>query len=303
MMQGKWGDCVPLRRGDAVGVVAPGFAVKSTRLRRGLGRLRKMGFEPRLGDHVTSSLGYLAGDDDARLEDLQSMIDDPAVRAIWFARGGYGTARLLDRFPWRALRRRPKLLIGYSDLTALFGAAVDRTGAACIYGPVVTELGDTDSYHTPSLRALLAGRPFRIPFKSRQVLAAGKTRGSLCGGNLSTLAHLCGTRFFPDVRGKVLFLEETGEQVYRIDRMLTQLRLAGALRGARAILLGGFHAPTRTKFPADRPLSDVLEELLLPLGVPVVHGLPAGHVRAKRSLPLGARTVVDTRAGQIRFEP
>ena len=299
----RWGSGVSLRRGDAIGVVASGFAVKPARLRRGLSCLREMGYQPRIGGNVTSALGYLAGDDDARLSDLRSMIDAPQVRAIWFARGGYGTARLLDRFPWRALRQSPKLLIGYSDLTALFGAAVERAGAACIYGPVVTELDDAGAFHAPSLRALLARQPLQLAVRPRQVLAGGRARGRLCGGNLSTLAHLCGTRFFPDLRGNVLFLEETGEQVYRIDRMLNQLRLSGALRGPAAILLGDFSAPRRRRFPTDRPLDDVLDEFLLPLGVPVIKGLPAGHVRAKRSLPLGARTLVDTRAGRIRFEP
>jgi muramoyltetrapeptide carboxypeptidase len=294
---------IALRRGDTVGIVSPGFAVKEAALRRGLDALGKMGFRTRVGDHALARNGYLAGTDEQRLADLLTMLDDPEVRAIWFARGGYGTARLLERVPWRRLARGARLLIGYSDLTALFAAALPRTGWSCLYGPVVTELGDSAAYHRPSLRTLLAGRPLELPLKRGAVLAPGRARGRLVGGNLSVLCHLSGTRYFPDLRGAVLFLEETGEEVYRIDRMLTQLRLSGTLSGVAAVLLGSIDALPRKRFPPARSLDAVLAETFLPLGVPVVGGLQAGHVGRKRTLPLGAVTTVDTGSGSVRFEP
>jgi muramoyltetrapeptide carboxypeptidase len=292
-----------LRRGDVVGVVSPGFAVRPKLLEQGLARLQRLGFRPRVGRNALEGEGYLAGSDERRLSDLQSMIEDPDVRGIWFARGGYGSSRLLDHVPWGALERDPKLLIGYSDLTALFAEATRRTGRSCLYGPVVTELADASLYHAPSLREALAGRPHEMPLRARQVLRAGRARGRLVGGNLSVLCHLCGTPFFPDCRQAVLLLEETGEELYRLDRMLTQLRLAGVLDQLAAVLLGDWIVPPRRRFPPDRQLDAVFEEFLLPLGVPVLRDLPIGHGPRKRTVPLGGEAVVDAAARRIVFRP
>jgi len=231
------------------------------------------------------------------------MLSDPTVRAVWFARGGYGSSRLLEHLPWRRMKDNPKLLIGYSDLTALFSAAIDRTGCICLYGPVVSELGDASSFHAPSLRNMLAGRPYEIAFGKRRVMAAGRASGRLVGGNLTMLAHLCGSRFFPDLRNSILFLEETGEEIYRIDRMLQQLKLSGALARVSGLLLGEISAPARKRFPPDRRLSEVLREYLAPLGVPVITGLRAGHVKSKLTLPLGGHAELDTDAGRLRLMP
>jgi len=186
-------------------------------------------------------------------------------------------------------------------VTALFAAAIDRTRARCLYGPVVTELGDPATYHSPSLRSLLAGEPVRRRLRRRDVIVPGKATGPLVGGNLSVLVHLLGTRFAPKLAGKVLFLEEVGEPAYRLDRMLTQLRSSRKLAGVRAVLLGQFSVPARRRFPPDRPWQEVLEETFVPLGVPVVSGIPAGHCAGKWTLPLGARATVDTAAGWVRF--
>jgi muramoyltetrapeptide carboxypeptidase len=292
-----------LNPGDTVGVVSPGFAVKPALLEQGLDRLRRMGYEVVVGDHVLARQGYLAGDDGQRAADLREMLRRPEVSAIWFARGGYGTARLLDRVPWAALRRDPKLLIGYSDLTALFNAVVDRTPAVCLYGPVVTELGDSGAWHAPSLRALTGGESLTLRLARRSVLVEGRSEGRLLGGNLSVLTHLVGTRFAPDFRDCILFLEETGEQTYRVDRMLTQLRQSGALRRVKGIVLGRITVPPRRRFPPDRSPDEVLRETFVPLGVPVVRDLPAGHLPGKRTLPLGARAILDTTSRTLSFEP
>ena len=292
-----------LQRGDVVGVVAPGFAVRPGRLRSGLRALRQMGFRVVLGEHAEAQRGYLAGSDGQRAADLNRMLRDPDVRAIWFARGGYGTARLLDDLRWTAFERRPKLLIGYSDLTALFARVVRRTSRVCLYGPVVTELGDPATYHAGSLRRLLRGMPVAVRFGKRQVLRGGRAVGRLAGGNLTVLSHLWGTRHAPELRGRVLFLEDVGEEAYRLDRMLTQLRMTGALKGVRAVLLGSLVAPPRRGFPPDRPVIELIEETFLPLGVPVVTDLPAGHLPGKRTLPLGGRVELDTATGRLTLWP
>lgn len=292
-----------LERGDRVAVVAPGFAVPHEALDAGIARLRRMGFDVCEGRALREREGYFAGDDASRLADLSAALRDPAVRAVWFARGGYGTARLLDRLPWRAMRAAPKALIGYSDLTALFNPLLSRSAATCLYGPVVSELGERTAWDRRSLADALAGRPYELRVRRRDVLAAGRGEGRLFGGNLSVLVHLLGTRWFPDLEGAVLFIEEVGEAIYRVDRMLNQLRQSGALASLAAVLLGGFATPPRRRFPPDRALDDVLAETFLPLGVPVLRGLPAGHVAAKRTLPLGWNARVDGAAGRVRFSP
>lgn len=289
-----------LSPGDAVGVVATGFAVRPRALAAGVEALRAMGLGILVGPSVLSRHGYLAGTDAERVADLNSALRDRRVRAVWFARGGYGSARILDEIDWAAFARDPKPLVGYSDVTAIMARALRHPRALCLHAPMVSELGDPRAFHRPSLRALLSGAPWSIPFGPSQVMRAGRVEGRLVGGNLNVLTHLLGTPHAPDFRGGVLFLEDVGEEVYRIDRMLTQLRASGALDQVVGVALGHFALPPRARsFPPDRPLLDVLRETFAPLGVPIVRGLPAGHRPGKRTLPLGARVRLDTRAGRL----
>lgn len=293
-----------LARGDHVGVVAPGFAVRPEALDAGLVALRRRGLLAAEGDHLREIHGYFAGDDAAREADLQTAIDDRALDAIWFARGGYGTARLLDRIDLDRLVRRPKLLLGYSDVTALSGALLARTRALCLQAPFVAELGRPEAYHAPSLAAMLAGKTLRRRIAPGDVLFPGKARGRLMGGNLTVLTHLIGTPHMPDLGDAILFFEEAGEQAYRIDRLLNHLRMAGALRRVRAVLVGQLLVPATTRtFPGDREVEEVLRDHLLPLGVPVVRGLPVGHGDGKWTIPIGGVATIDTARAVVAFDP
>ena len=268
------------------------------RLHAGVAALESMGFRVRVGAHALDGDGYLAGSDAVRLAELQQALDAPDSACVWFARGGYGMARLLDRV-------RPghrKLLVGHSDLTVLLHLAA-ASGARSLHGPFVSELGNGEAFHAPSLEAALAGRPVVLPFSREQVLVPGRAEGRLAGGNLTVLAHALGTSFAPETRGAVLLLEDVGEETYRLDRLLHHLRLAGVFDGVRAVLLGSLDAPpTRRPFPPDRDLADVLREVLFPLGVPVVRGLPLGHLPGKWTVPVLGRTRVDTEAGTVVFD-
>ena len=293
-----------LTRGDRVGVVATGFAAPKGALEAGVAALRRRGLVPVLGDHLSCVDGYLAGDDAARAGDLDAAVHDSSLAAIWFARGGYGTARLLDRFDLPHLVRHPKLLLGYSDLTALFCAILRRASTVCLHAPMVAELGRPEAFHAPSLSAALAGRATALRIAARDVVRAGAAEGRLMGGNLTVLVHLLGTPYMPDLRGAILFLEETGEEAYRVDRLLQHLRSAGALAGVRGVLLGSFVVPPTTRtFPGDRDADEVLRDHLLPLNVPVVRGVPAGHGPGKHTLPLGGVASLDTLRGRLAFDP
>ena len=284
--------------------MATGFAARPEAVEAGVAALKRRGLNPVLGRHVGSIEGYLAGDDAARAADLDAAIADPTIAMIWFSRGGYGTSRILDRIDLARLVKRPKLLLGYSDLTALFGALLGRASTVCLHAPVLAELGDRRQFHAASLAQALAGRPIRHRVLRRDVVRPGKARGRLMGGNLTVLVHLIGTRYMPDLRDAVLFLEETGEEAYRVDRLLQHLRLSGALDKVRAVVLGRFHVPQTTRaFPGDRAIATVLSEHLMPLAVPVISGVPAGHGPGKWTLPLGGLATLDTAKGQLTFDP
>jgi muramoyltetrapeptide carboxypeptidase len=293
-----------LRSGDRVAVVATGFAVLPDLLDAGLDRLRAMGLDPVVAPHARGVRGYLAGSDAERAEDLNAALRDPAVAGIWFARGGYGTARILGSVDWRALARRPRTFVGFSDLTAFFAAASRRSGARCLHGPTVADLATDGAWHPGSLREALAGRPQTFRPRRAEVLAGGRASGPLVGGNLTVLAHLLGTRDAPRFDGAVLFLEEVGEEAYRVDRLLTHLARAGVFDRVAGILLGSFDAPpTRRTYPPDLPVAAVLGERLAGLPVPVVAGVPSGHRRGKWTLPMGGRVAIDATRRSVRFEP
>lgn len=296
----------PLRRGDLVGVVASGFAVDRTAVEAGVAELDRMGLRVRIGRAVYRRDGYLAGSDASRLQDLVTMLEDDEVRAIHFARGGWGASRFLDVVPWKLMARHPKLMIGYSDLTAIFAPALDRCRLSSVYGPLVTELGNPRKFDRASLaRAYFHTRqPFAISFSARSVLLPGSAVGPAVGGCLTLLTHLTGTRYAPDLRGAILLIEEVGEAPYRLDRMLTQLRLAGMLDHLAGVLVGSL---TGCKPPAGARRSPtarhVITESFRPLGIPVVSGLRFGHIDRKLSLPLGVEVHIDTRRGRIVFNP
>ncbi len=293
-----------LKRGDRVGIVATGFAAPPKVIGAGIAVLERRGLVPVVFPHLLARDGYFAGDDAARASDLDAAERDKALAAIWFARGGYGTARILDLIDLPRLVRQPKLLLGYSDLTALFATLLSRTNTVCLHAPFVVELGFPEAFDRKSLAATLAGRATTRRIAAADVLRAGSARGRLMGGNLTVLVHLLGTRHMPDLRGSILFLEEIGEEAYRLDRLLQHLRMSGALAGVRAVVVGMLGVPkTKRTFPADREADAVLRDHLLPLGVPVIRGIPSGHGPGKWTLPLGGLASLDTKAGKITFDP
>lgn len=292
--------------GDLVGVVAPGSSVDRDSVRAGVKVLEGMGLRVCTGRSVFARHGTFAGDDGARAADLTAMFADDEVRAVHFARGGWGTSRFLETIVWESLRARPKLLVGYSDLTALFAPALDRAGITSVYGPHVTEIGRDATWDRRSLeRAYFRPRePLTLSFPARDILAAGRATGRAAGGCLTLLAHLAGTPYAPRLRGRVLMLEEIAEPPYRIDRMMTQLRLSGMLDGVRGVLIGGLtDCGPAGSAPSSRAAARVVASFFTGQRVPVVAGLRFGHVNRKVSVPIGFRAQLDTKSGRIVFLP
>ena len=285
-----------LAPGARVALVCPAGPLKDERqLDRGVGNARSFGWEPVVGEHALERAGYLAGPDDARLDDLQRAIDDERIDAIWCLRGGYGAMRLLDRLDWSALVFHPKALIGFSDITALHCAVQRMARVASFHGP--TARGGLSAFSRDSLeRAVVRGADPCGTAPGATTVRGGRAAGRLAGGNLALLASLVGTPFAPDLDGAILVLEDVNEAVYRIDRMLQQLRLSGMLAGVRALALGAFTDRPADEGDGSRRLEDLVAELADELKVPCLLGLPVGHIDDQWTIPLGLDAEIDADA-------
>jgi muramoyltetrapeptide carboxypeptidase len=278
-----------------VRVVAPSGPIDQEVLERGLAVLREdFGLEPRLRPDVTARRGYLAGDDARRLAEWREAAADLEAKAIFCARGGYGAMRLLQRLEPPRLLHPPKWVVGYSDTTALH-AALNRAGLVTVHGPMVYQLPRLTPEAKEHLRAVLFGRGSAAPPAAGAlppgagcvgsgVIRPGRASGTLLGGSLTLLAHLCGTQWLPRMTGAILFLEDVNEKPYQLDRYLTQLRISGALDGVRGVCVGHLVGCD----DGDERGVDVVRELVRALGVPAIEGIQAGHDNANLALPLGA---------------
>lgn len=289
-----------LAPGARVALVAPSGPLSDEQdLARAVANVTSFGWLAVPGECVLERDGYLAGSDDDRLADLNRALRDDSIDAVWCIRGGYGAMRLLEGIDYEALARRPKAIIGYSDITALH-AAVGRRCALVSYH------GATARAHLPERTRASLARVLAEPWKQISVtepsmtpLRRGTARGRLAGGNLALLAALAGTPYAPDLDGAILVLEDVNEAVYRIDRMLTQLWLSGALRSVAGLAFGAFTEIPDDPANAERPLTRVLEEFAARCGVPCVSGFPMGHVDDQDTFPLGAMASLNADEGVL----
>ena len=302
-----------LRADDEVAVIAPSSAVRDRRaLERGTERLRAWGLRPEVvcADDPTRGLDWpegseLAAEDSARLAALHIAFREPRFRGIFCARGGYGAPRLLADVDWSLLADDPKPLVGYSDITALLCGAAVGAGVASLHGPMVatTDAMDAGEACWEQQRRLLFDRePAALPASAgARALRHGVAEGALIGGNLAVLQGLIGTPWLPPLDGALLFLEDVGEAPYRIDRMLTHMRLAGLLDRVAGVVLGDFHVSNTALASEHAPMQRVLEERLADLEVPVGCAFPFGHRPGSWTLPFGARARLEVDAAGARL--
>ena len=283
-------------------LVAPaGPLAAESDLTRAIATTRSLGWEPVIGEHVRDRLGYLAGSDASRLADLNRAAADESIDGVWCIRGGYGTMRLLEEVDYAAWCRHPKALIGFSDITALHAAIGERASLVTYHGPTA-RAALTKLCESSLLEATTGTGPYTLEAPAATTLVPGRARGRLVGGNLALLAGMAGTPFAPSYDGAILVLEDVNESVYRLDRMLVQLRLAGALGNLAGLVLGQF-----TDIPKDpsnevRPLADLLAELADWCGVPCLANVPVGHVSDIWTVPLGAMAELDVEGKQLNIE-
>jgi muramoyltetrapeptide carboxypeptidase len=286
-------------------LVSPSGPTRPERVERGIELLTEWGLRVVLAPHVFERSGYLAGPDEVRLADLNLALADPSVRGVLCTRGGYGTQRVVDGLDLAAVRRDPKVVLGFSDITALQLTLWRGARLATVHGPGAAWVAErTGAVSAESLRAAMMS-PEPVVLKADPDGDAGPVRlgavanGTLLGGNLSLLAASVGTADQPDLRGAILLLEEIGEPPYKVDRMLLHLRRAGVLDGVAGVALGHF-----TDCADDWPTSivDVLGEHLGRLGVPVLGGLPIGHGQDQLTVALGVPATMDVTAATLTVE-
>ncbi|MBF0230672.1 MAG: LD-carboxypeptidase [Desulfamplus sp.] len=305
----------PLKTGDTIGVCAPSGSFEHDRFNIGINRLKSMGFNLYIPSAIYEKKRYLAGEDKLRADVINSLFEMRDIKAIICARGGFGAMRLLNYIDYDLIARNPKLFVGFSDITALLVTISERAMIKVVHGPVVTSLADTNEATLQSLyEQLTSSYDLNISFYSQNLqekekapsasssynwlslnaektLRKGVASGKLTGGNLTTLCHLTGTAFQPNFDGSILFLEDLGEPPYKIDRMLTQMKLAGMFSGVKGVIVGSFEGYGHQEF-----LDEIILEIFDNPEVPIVVGVDAGH--GKTNISMRFATMVEINAGK-----
>jgi muramoyltetrapeptide carboxypeptidase len=291
-----------LKPGDTVAVVAPAAAIERAHLERGVNVLAAMGYRVKVSERALARSGILAGDDRERASELRKYFADPEVRAIFSARGGYGCGRLLPLLDFKAMTGTPKIFVGFSDATFLLNALVDLAGMVSFHGPMVAmdfSLGISPRA-LEHLQGLLGGKLNGFELEARESMHPGSAEGEVIGGCLSVLVAMIGTRYQPRFDGRILFLEDTGEKAYRIDRMLVQLRQCGALGRVAGIVFGAIRAIDGNE-QETRMIARFAAEQTAGLGCPVLFGIEAGHGTENFTIPFGVTARIDSAARRIVF--
>ncbi len=296
-----------LKRGDTIGLFCPAGPVRDMqRLQAGIRMVQEQGFAVKIQGPAEPCDGYLADSDTRRAEHLHALWRDEEVKAIMAIRGGFGCLRMAGQLDWDLFRRHPKFFVGFSDTTVLLTGLLKQANLVSIHGPVMTSLAQSGEQDLFSLFSLLTGSfEERITIKGLEILRGGTGRGRLIGGNLTTLVHLLGTPWDLDWEGCILLLEDTNEPMYKLDRMLTQLALAGRLQRLAGVLIGDFNQG-RDDSIANLRLQEAVWQRIMELagpGYPVWAKVPVGHGSSNRALPVGMEAVMDSAAGVLHLQP
>ncbi|MEN8226019.1 MAG: LD-carboxypeptidase [Bacteroidota bacterium] len=287
-----------LEEGNLIGLVTPGGTIKEEQLQDTINKLEGFGFQTYYKESVLSTYGYFAGTDQERADELMHMFTNTEVDAIHCVRGGYGSIRILDLLDYDIIKQNPKALIGYSDITALLTAIYERTGLVTFHGPV--GVSNFNEFTTKSFEKVLMKpkRRYKYPYErvadteenpeyDVYTIADGEAEGELIGGNISVLDSMIGSDYEPDFENKIVYLEEIGEQTYRVDKMLFHLLYATNLKKAAGIVFGVFDDCNVNKEEPKLTLKEAIDDLVKPLEIPVSYGLPFGHIDSMITIPNG----------------
>lgn len=295
---------------DVIGLISPASSPDElSRIEKGVKYLESLGYRVKVGNNVGKGYGYLAGTDEERIDDLHSMFKDKNVKAIFTLRGGYGAFRLLDKINYNLIKNNPKIFVGYSEITALQMAFLEKAGLITFAGPMVAvDFYENVSSFTDEMfwATITSNKKLgKLTYPEDQkplTLVKGMASGRIIGGNLAVFAALLGTPYFPNLTGKILMIEDIGELPYRIDRMLNQLRLAGVFKKAKGIIIGRFvdcheYDPNKKTLT----LGEVIEQYISSLKKPSVYTFPHGHIKDFVTIPFGIRVNLNATKGSVEF--
>jgi len=283
--------------GDTIGIAAPASPFDREAFEQGVGTIESLGFRVRIPEGIFKREGYHAGSDTERAELLMALFGDDAIQAILCARGGFGSMKLLPLLDFRVIGAHPKVLVGYSDITTLLLAIHHQCNMVTFHGPLVTSLaGGSENTAAALTHAVSSLNPLVLTPAETAVIRPGKATGVVTGGNLTTLIHLLGTPYEPNLKGRLLFLEDRGEAPYRIDRMLSQLRLGGRLDGVKGVVLGSFE-----DCGSKEEVHDIVKKAFRDRSMPILGGFDMGHGKENTTLPIGLEADLDTEYGSLRF--
>lgn len=294
-----------LKKGDTVGVISPASSPEETDFKRGISIIEQLGLKVKIGQSTLKRNGYLAGTDRERLADFHDMIKDDNVKAIVFARGGYGTARITSQIDFNLIRHNPKIIWGYSDITYLHTAIRQKANLITFHGPMIVSIGKKSAHFKTKQTFNQLFKPMDIVYDERiaplHIINEGKTSGKLVGGNLSLLTSSIGTPYEIDLNKRILFIEDVDEPPYKIDSMLNQLLQSNKLKNVKGIIIGDFKLPKYDEFP-ERPLEIVFKDYFKRLNIPVMSGFKIGHCEPNIAIPLGTNATMCTKTKTLKVE-
>ena len=285
----------PLKPGDTIGIVAPAGPFDPEKFKKGKAVLETMGFRIYYEESIFHQHGFLAGTDIQRADQLNRLFADSSVQAIVCARGGYGSMRILPLLDFKIIQAHPKIFLGFSDISALLAVLYEQCGLVTFHGPMVTTLANaTEKTITAMKTALTSDGPLELTPKDGKVIKSGVSSGVLAGGNLTTLCHLVGTPYSPKFKEKILILEDVGEMTYRIDRMLTQMKLAGTFNGVAGLILGAFKKCGQLK-----KIFEIVDNIFHGTEIPILAGFDIGHGEHNLTVPIGRNATLDTETKRL----
>lgn len=287
-----------LKSGDIVGIFAPARSIDQNSIDNFTNQLRKWGLRWKFGENLLGQYNRFSGSDEERSDDLQTMINDPEIRAIFAARGGYGSIRTLQNVDFSNFEKDPKWLIGYSDITVLHSYINKFTGTESLHGPMPLNFGEsTDKESVESLRKALFGEALSYNFGGHELNIEGEAEGEIVGGNLALISSLNGTVLFPDLRNKVLFIEDVDEYLYNIDRMMMNFSLSGVFNRIKALVVGDIGIKEEEDdIPFGKTAYEIIHEITDQYNIPVCFNFPAGHIFKNMTLIFGRK--IQLRVGE-----
>ena len=294
-----------LKKGDCIGMVSPAGFMPFERMETCMNTLQDWGYTVRLGATTNSqSENYFSGTDEERLNDLQQMLDDREVRAVLCARGGYGLSRIIDTLNFKKFRKHPKWIVGFSDITVLHSHIYTRYGVASLHAPMAAAFNEDgfDSPYIQSLKDALEGMPASYECAVHEFNKPGEAKGELVGGNLTLLAHLIGSASDLRTKNKILFIEDIGEYLYNIDRMLLQLKRSGKLDKLAGLVIGGFSDMKDTERPFGKRIQEIIYDQVKEYHFPMCFNFPVSHDKENYALKIGAKYSLHVQSDAVKLE-